>query len=71
MAAPARACSGVETRKAGQAGVGAAETQRFFWELAEAGVEGAGSEGPQPPRPLVRDAREVKAVVTEVLGRGP
>lgn len=35
----------VEAGEAGRARAGA-ETQRFFWELAEAGVEAGGSEKP-------------------------
>lgn len=41
-----------------QAGAGA---QWFFWELAEAGVEGGGSEKRTAPGAWVRDAGEVKA----------
>lgn len=45
---PGAASSGVEAGEARQARAGA-ETQRFFWELAEAGVQGVGSEKPVAP----------------------
>lgn len=57
---PGAASGRVEAGEAGQARAGA-ETQRFFWELAEAGVEEGGSEKPQRPGPPGRDAGEVKA----------
>lgn len=52
--------------EAGLARAGA-ETQRFFWELAEVGVEGVDLRSPRCPRPRVRDAGEAKA--TGHLGR--
>lgn len=45
---PGAASSRVEAGEARQARAGA-ETQRFFWKLAEAGVEAGGSEKPVAP----------------------
>lgn len=45
---PGAASARVDAGEAGQARAGA-ETQRFFWELAEVGVEGGGSEKSAAP----------------------